>query len=229
MPSRRPRVAGLLPVRLQSVRCPNKALRPFGGTTLTRLALEKLAQSEAADTMYFVAHEDELLDLARDVPRIRVIRRTRDSALGEDARTIYDFMPQIEEPVIATLNACAPFLRIATYDRAIREFVASGARSLLPIVETQEWYFDADGRPLNVPDASIINSKMIAKVYRATHPFIIYYKDNFLADYHVWHFAADDPRLFQVPDDEAIDIDTEFQFEVADALYQARLARGAVA
>jgi CMP-N-acetylneuraminic acid synthetase len=229
MPSARPRVAGLLPVRLQSVRCPNKALRPFAGTTLTRIALEKLARSQAADTVYFAAHEEELLDLARDVPRVRVIRRSRASALGEDGPTIYDFMAEIEEPIIATLNACAPFVRVATYDRGIREFIASGARSLLPVVETQEWYFDGDGRPLNAPGSSIINSKMLAKVYRATHPFTIYYKESFLTDYRVWHFAPDDPRLFHVAEDEAIDIDTEFQFEMAEALYQARLARAPVA
>jgi CMP-N-acetylneuraminic acid synthetase len=229
MPSGRPRVAGLLPVRLQSVRCPNKALRPFAGTTLTRLALDKLARSQAADSVYFAAHDDELLELARDVPRVRVIRRSRASALGEDGPTIYDFMTQIEEPIIATLNACAPFVRVATYDRAIGEFIASGARSLLPVVETQEWYFDGDGRPLNAPGSAVINSKMLAKVYRATHPFTIYYKKNFLADYRVWHFAPDDPRLFHVAEDEAIDIDTEFQFEAAEALYQARLGRATVA
>jgi len=225
MPSARPRVAGLLPVRMQSVRCPNKALRPFAGTTLTRLALEKLAKSQAADTVYFAAYEQKLLDLAADFPRVRIIRRSRASALGEDGPTIYDFMSEIAEPVIATLNACAPFVRVGTYDRAITDFIASEARSLLPVVETQEWYFDGEGRPLNAPGADVINSKMLAKIYRATHPFTIYYKDNFLADYRVWHFAPGDPRLFRVDEDEAIDIDTEFQFEAAEALYQARHAR----
>jgi CMP-N-acetylneuraminic acid synthetase len=224
MTSGRTGVAALLPVRLQSTRCPNKALRPFGDTTLTRLALDKISRSGAVDAIYFAAHEEELLDLARDVPRVRLLRRSRASALGEDAVTIYDFMPQIAEPVIATWNACAPFLNVETYDRAIDEFRASGCRSLLPVVETREWYFDATGRPLNAPDASIINSKMLAPVYRATHPFTIYYKDAFLTDYRVWHFAPGDPRLFPVAEEEAIDIDTEFQFEVAESLYRVRSA-----
>src|SRR5437660_640709 len=109
-------VAGLLPIRARSERCKNKALRPFGDTTLTRLALEKFSQSQAVDTLYFAAHEEELLAVAADFPRVRIIRRSRASAYGEDAPTIYDFMNEISEPVIATLNACCPFLRIATYD-----------------------------------------------------------------------------------------------------------------
>jgi CMP-N-acetylneuraminic acid synthetase len=219
------RVAALLPVRLQSVRCPRKALRPFGDTSLARLALDKISRSRAADTIYFAAYEDELLRLADDFPRVRVIKRTRASALGEDAVTIYDFMREIEEPIIATLNACCPFVRVETYDRAIEEFRASGARSLLPVVATQEWYFDESGRPLNAPDAAVINSKVLPQVYRATHPFTLYWREAFLADYKVWHFGPDDPRLFTVAEDEAIDIDTEFQFEAAEALYRVRRER----
>jgi CMP-N-acetylneuraminic acid synthetase len=218
----RPRVAALLPVRTQSTRCRNKALRPFGASNLTRLALERAVHSEAVDAIYFAAHEEELLAVARDFPRVRIIRRSEASAFGEDAVTIYDFLREVEEPIVATMNACCPFVRIETYDRAVREFVAGGYRSLLPVVETQEWYFDDRGRPLNPPDPSVINSKMLSPVYRATHPFTIYYRDDFLKDYNVWHFAPGDPHLFPVTDEEGIDIDTEFQFEVAEALYRAR-------
>lgn len=221
----RPRVAALLPVRTQSVRCNNKALRPFGPSNLTRLALERVTRSEAVDAIYFAAHEEELLAIARDFPRVQIIRRSRESAFGEDAVTIYDFLEKVEEPIIATINACCPFARIQTYDRAVREFVTHGYRSLLPVVETQEWYFDDRGRPLNPPDPSVINSKMLPRVYRASHPFTIYYRDEFLKDYRVWRFAPGDPHLFAVSDEEGIDIDTELQFEVADALYRARSGR----
>lgn len=222
----RARVAALLPVRTQSERCRNKALRPFGPSNLTRLALERIVRSEAVHTVYFAAHEKELLAIAADFPRVRLIRRSHASALGEDGPTIYDFLHQVEEPIIATINACCPFLRMKTYDRAVRSFVAGGYRSLMPVVETREWYFDESGRALNPPDPSVINSKMLSPVYRATHPFTIYYRDEFLKDYRVWHFQPGDPHLFPVSDEEGIDIDTELQFEMADALYRARMARG---
>jgi CMP-N-acetylneuraminic acid synthetase len=216
------RVAGLLPIRTQSVRCKNKALRPFGATTLTRLALEKFSRSEACDTLYFAAHEEELIAVARDFPRVRIIRRSRASAFGEDAVTIYDFMREIEEPVIASLNACCAFLRIETFDRAIREYVAKGYRSIMPVVATQEWYFDAGGRPLGVGDNAVINTKQLPVIYRASHPFQVYNRESFLRDYRIWHLEPDDPHLFEIPEDEALDIDTELQFELAQALYVSR-------
>jgi CMP-N-acetylneuraminic acid synthetase len=201
-------------------------LRPFGGTTLARLALETITRSREVDTVYFAAHEEELLAIASEFPSVRIIRRTRESALGEDARTIWNFLEEVEEPIIAKINACCPFLRTETYDEAIREFRAGDHVSLLPVVESREWYFDEQGRPLNAPDPSIINSKVMPIVYRYGHAFTLFHKDRFLKDYRVWSFQPGDPHLRVIAPEEAIDINTELEFEVAEALYVARFGGG---
>ena len=227
MSSSSQRVAGLLPVRKESVRCRNKMLRPFGDTTLVRLALETISQSRELDVVYFAAHEEELIEVAAEFPRVRVIRRSRASAYGEDARSIYDFMDAIEEPLIASLNACCPFLRTETFDSAIRKFKAQGYNSLLAAIESGEWYWDVHGRPLNTTDPSIINSKMMPSVYRSGHAFLLFNKGEFLKDYRVWSLQPDDPHLFTISPEEAIDINSEFEFDLAEAYYVSRVARGA--
>lgn len=230
MTESRPKVAALLPVRKESVRCANKMLRPFGDTTLARLALEKISRSREVDTIYYAANGDELLAIARDFPNVRVIERSRTSALGEDAPSIYDFMDQVEEPLIASMNACCAFLKIETFDRSVREFRDGGYRSLLAAIGAKEWYWDESGRPLTTSDASVINSKMMPKVYRSAHAFLHFKKAEFLRDnYRIWTLQPNDPFLFEVLAEEAIDINDEFEFEVAEALYTARLRRkGAV-
>lgn len=226
MTESRGRVAALLPVRKESVRCANKMLRPFGDTNLARLALEKIAQSREVDTIYYAANGDELLSIARDFPNVRVIERSRTSALGEDAPSIYDFMDQIEEPLIASMNACCPFLRIETFDRSVKTFREGGYRSLLAAISAKEWYWGEDGRPLIALDSSIINSKMMPKVYRSAHAFLHFKKAEFLRDhYRIWTLQPHDPFLFDVSAEEAIDINDEFEFEVAEALYTARIRR----
>lgn len=215
-------VAALLYVRLASVRCPNKGLRTFGPSNLTRLALERLCRSQVAGTVYFAAYEEELLEQARGLPRVKLIQRSRESAYGEDARTICGFMHEIEEPIIAAWNSCCPFLKVETFDRAIREFKAHAYRSIMPVVETQEWYFDAAGDPISPTREAVMNTKMLPRVYRATHPFVIYERLDFLKDYQMWSLVSGDPHLFVVSEEEGLDIDTEFQFEVAEALYRVR-------
>jgi CMP-N-acetylneuraminic acid synthetase len=203
-------------------------LRPFGDTTLARLALDKISRSREVDVIYYAANGAELLAIARDFPNVRVIERSRSSALGEDAPTIYDFMDQIEEPLIASMNACCPFLRIETFDDSVRKFKAGGYRSLLAAIGAKEWYWDEQGRPLTALDASIINSKMMPKVYRSAHAFLHFKKAEFLRDnYRIWSLQPGDPYLFDVSAEEAIDINDEFEFEVAESLYTARLKRKA--
>ena len=52
--------------KTQSTRCPNKLIRPFGGTTLFELALQKLSVLSAKLPVYVGVAEQELLDLASD-------------------------------------------------------------------------------------------------------------------------------------------------------------------
>lgn len=222
MTGARPRVAGLLPMRVSSTRCVRKMVRPFGDTTLATLALEKVGRSRALDALYVAVHEDELIEAAGRFPAVRLIRRSRQSAFGEDMRSIYDFMDQIAEPVIAVINACCPFTKPETIDAAVEEFLASGAHSMLPVFETKEWYFDASGHCLNKPDPSVMNSKTLPPVYRAAHPFTLFWKERFLAEYKVWSLEPGDPKLFVIAEDESLDIDTEHQFEMAEALYRQR-------
>jgi len=209
-------------MRVSSTRCQRKMVRPFADTTLAALALEKVGRSRALDTVYVAVHEDELVDAASRFANVRLIRRSRTSAFGEDMRSIYDFMDQITEPVIAVVNACCPFTKAETLDAAVDEFLASGAHSMLPVFETKEWYFDTSGNCLNKPDPSVMNSKTLPPVYRAAHAFTLFWKDRFLEDYRVWSLEPGDPRLFVIAEDESLDIDTEHQFEMAEALYRQR-------
>lgn len=220
--SDRPKVAGLLPMRVSSTRCLRKMVRPFADTTLATLALEKVVRNRNLDAVYVAVHEDELIDAAKRFPGVRLIRRSRQSAFGEDMRSIYDFMEQISEPVIAVINACCPFTKPETLDAAVDEFIASGANSMLPVCETKEWYFDTTGRCINKPDPSVMNSKTLPPVYRAAHAFTLFWKDRFLVDYKVWSLEPGDPKLFVIAEDESLDIDTEHQFEMAEALYRQR-------
>jgi len=48
-----------------------------------------------------------------------------------------------------------------------------------------------------------------------------------MKDYRIWTLQPGDPHLFVIPPEEAIDINTEFEFELAESLYRARRDRKA--
>lgn len=212
------KVAGMLIVRKNSVRVPNKLLRPFGGTTLFDIALEKYYRHPAFSRLYLCAHEPEFFEKAARYPELTLIHRSHRSAHGETAAEIYDFLDQIEEEWLVNINPCCPFVKPETLTAAIEHFAANGCRSLVPVLTIRDWACDDQGRYLNAAPESI-NSKDLRPLYRMTHPFLVYNKTRMIETHAVWSLTTGDPCLFPVGDFEGIDIDMPNDFMLAEALH----------
>jgi CMP-N-acetylneuraminic acid synthetase len=213
------KIAGMLVVRKNSVRVPNKLLRPFGGTTLFDIALERYSRHPALSRLYLCAHEDEFFEKAAAYPDLVQIRRSHRSAHGETAAEIYDFLDQVEEEWLVNLNPCCPFARAETLTTAIGHFATNGCKSLVPAVTIRDWVCNEQGQYLNAaPDS--INSKDLRPLYKMTHPFVIYSKTRLRDTGTIWSLSPGDPCLFPVGDFEGIDIDMPNDFTIAEALYR---------
>jgi len=219
-------VAGLLPVRLSSTRCPRKNLRPFGDTTLFEHALQRFLKSREFSNFYVAAYEDEVKEVADRYSGFTWIQRSRASAFGEDLKTIYDFLDQIPERYIATVNSCFPFVKVDTYDAAIRHYRTRLDPSMIGAHPLPGWIFSADRTQLLTPiDAGSINSKDLPTLWKASHAVFCWDKQRVIDEGRIWSLTADDPHLYPMAAEECIDIDTELEFEIAEALYVRRRAR----
>ena len=60
-------VAVLVQARLSSERCPRKMIRPFAGTTLTDICIEKLLKSNTIpkENIYLSVNEPELVSIGK--------------------------------------------------------------------------------------------------------------------------------------------------------------------
>lgn len=217
------RVAGLLPVRLSSTRCKRKNLRPFGTTTLFEHALERFRSSRELSRLYVAAYEPEFAEIASRYPDVTYVKRSRRSAEGEDLATIYDFLGEIEEDYIATINSCFPFLRTETLDGAVRYYKAHRFPSMIGVYESPGWYFSMDDQRLITPiGAGSINSKELKPFWKASHAVFCWQKQRVIRDGIIWSLQRDDPHLYPLAADECLDIDTELDFEIAEALFIRR-------
>lgn len=212
------KIAGMLIVRKNSVRVPNKLLRPFGGTTLFDIALEKYCRHPALSRLYLCAHEQEFFEKATPYSELIRIHRSQRSAMGESAAEIYDFLDQVEEEWLVNLNPCCPFTKPETLTAAIEHFSTHGCKSLVPATTIRDWVCDEHGRYVNAAPESI-NSKDLRPLYKMTHPFVIYSKARMRDMGAIWSLASSDPCLFPVGDFEGIDIDMPSDFAIAEALY----------
>ena len=69
-----------------------------------------------------------------------------------------------------------------------------------------------------------LDTRLIKPLYEAAHT-IYMFSANYIKnspDYSRWSFTKNDPFLFEIPPEEAFDIDYPWQFELAEALYKQR-------
>ena len=220
--SRAPRdVAVFLNARMQSRRCPGKMLRPFAGSTLLDLCLEKVA-ALGWSTTYFGAHEEALLERARRHPGLILYQRSLESARSDsDPRKIFEILRTIDAPYVMWINPCAPMLTVETLRAALGWFLKSDHRSLTAVRELGGWFYAGDGRPLNETGGNV-DTMLSRPILQVTHGFHIYDRARMLETGRPWSNRPGDPHLFVIPEAEAYDIDTEEEFETVEYLYRRR-------
>ena len=217
-----------------SKRVPQKMIKPFAGTSLIRIALEKAMKCQNLDRsrIYLSACEDQLKDIAEDVG-VSVFERPLNSVVENDQvkpkmRDVYSFAYDIESEYFMMLSACNPMLSIDTIDRAVDFFQNNDIKSLFSVIERKNFYFDKDSKILSKYQGSPEDREyfyhfattLVEPVYEAAHSIYIFNTEFFKAhNMHRWSFTHNDPYMFEIPPEEAFDIDYPWQFELAEKLY----------
>jgi len=192
-------------------------LRPFyGDLSLLEVILQRF---QGRTEVHVAAHEPEFHDLATQYG-VSFIQRTIESALAEDAQTIHQYQKQLPQGLVCHLNACCPFLTPDTVDDAIAVFLDQKPHSLFSVRKTHELIFDADQR--NINQEIVFNSKLRQPNYIGNNAIMIYDKNVLFQTGAYWTYQENDPMLYVMSDEESIDVDTEFDFKVAQVLYESR-------
>lgn len=215
------KIAAVVAVRKNSERCKNKMLRPFADTTLVDLSLERLSILEGFDAKYFAAHEDEFLEKPSH-PSVSVLKRSHESANTEVPTKVHEYLAGVSEDFIMFINACNPFLSAETIDKAVNLFRENRFRTMTSVVKNKNWFYTHDGKPINNLDPANLSTKTTPPLYEVIHAFHIINKKYFLDNGYYWLNKVDDPHLFEIPEEENYDIDTEWDFAISEKLYQEK-------
>ncbi len=204
--------------RKQSQRCPNKMLRPFGGTTLADLAMEKL--SAFSPDAFFAGHEPEFEAKAAQHGLVYVERSERSVTIDEPITEILSFLRDLPYSHFLIVNGCLPFLKVATIRAFLDQAVTGGHEPAFAVARRQNHFIGLDRVPLNFPsDMKTINSKTVRPVYEFAHALYFFERDYFFAHGRYWDWS--EVRLLEIDDRyELVDIDTEEDFTFAQALWQ---------
>lgn len=213
----------VIQARLGSQRVPGKMLRQFAGTTLVDILLEKVSNLKSIESsqVYFCAYEDKLLETASKYP-VNTIKRSKESSQEEkDIRILFEWYKQIPTNYLVMVSACNPLLEIKTIDKFIEQYKTSDKEGAISVYESKNYFWNSEGKMINKwpKGFTSMNTKFVETTKVAAHCMYGSRVDIIEKGFWVTNKLPYEPELVNMPELEAFDIDYEWQFKMAEQLY----------
>ena len=221
----RPRIVALVPMRHHSERVPGKNYRQFAGKPLYAWIVETLlAVPEIAQVVVDTDSPTIMEGLQKAYPQVRVLERPehlRDGRIPMNEVLLHD-TAQVEADFYLQTHSTNPLLRAETVRQAVQTFLANTPAydSLFGVTRLQTRLWDALARPVNHNPAILLRTQDLPPIYEENSCIYIFTR-RLLETRR--NRIGERPYLFEIPADEAWDIDEELDFEIAEFLMRRRV------
>jgi CMP-N-acetylneuraminic acid synthetase len=217
-------IAAIVPMRHASERVPGKNYRPLGGRPLFHHIVETLLAVPAISTVVIDTDSEVIKDGARDrFPAVRIIDRPehlRDGMIAMNEVLLND-MRQIDADLYLQTHSTNPLLRPETVAAGIERFLDDPASdSLFGVTRLQTRLWSPDGEPINHDRHVLLRTQDLPPVFEENSCIYLFTREGLERR---GNRIGDRPILFEIPRDEAWDIDEEIDFQVVEALYAHRM------
>jgi len=218
------RIVAVIPVKENSERVPNKNFRPFNseGESLIDITIKKLSRIEILDHIYISTDkEDFKID---DNEAITVLKREKKfcNNIVPWSDVIYNVMksiPEKDNTIIMWSHTTTPLFK--SYEKALKTFLELDSvkyNSLVVVEKLKEFIIDEKGMPWNYMYGIWHKySQDLPNLYKITGSLFINELSEMLNTRYVINSK---PFLFEIDSKFGIDIDTEWEYELAQILYK---------
>ena len=209
-------------MRHDSERVPGKNFRPLGGRPLYHHVVQSLLNSaRVARTVIDTDSEVIKRDAATAFPGVEVLDRAEELRGGMVAMNdvLLDDVRRIDADLYVQTHSTNPFLRSASIDDAIERLVEDEkADSLFSVTRLQTRLWSKEGIPINHDRDRLIRTQDLEPVYEENSCMYLFSRQSLE---RTGNRIGERPILYEVPSDEAWDIDEESDFRIAEAMYAA--------
>jgi len=218
------KLAALVPMRHHSQRVPGKNYRPLAGKPLFHHILETLlAVPEIELVMVDTDSEPVMEGIRQFFPMVRLIPRPEH--LRADDVPMNDILlhdsAQVQADFYLQTHSTNPLLKAATISRGIQALFTSYPQhdSLFSVTRLQTRLYDREGRAINHDPLELIQTQDLPPVYEENSCMYLFTRENLVRKHHR---IGDKPLMFEMPAEEAWDIDEELDFTICDLLMGLR-------
>jgi len=218
------KLAALVPMRHHSQRVPGKNYRPLAGKPLFHHILETLlAVPEIELVMVDTDSEPVMEGIRQFFPMVRLIPRPEH--LRADDVPMNDILlhdtAQVQADFYLQTHSTNPLLKAATISRGIQALFTTYPQhdSLFSVTRLQTRLYDREGRAINHDPLELIQTQDLPPVYEENSCMYLFTRENLERKHHR---IGDKPLMFEMPAEEAWDIDEELDFTICDLLMGLR-------
>ena len=219
------KVTALLPMKESSQRVPNKNMRCFAGRPLYHRVAQTLESSNLIKFIHINTDSDAIADNTREYfPEVKIIRRPEEiqgDFVSMNEIIAYD-LSQLDGEHFLQTHSTNPLLTSATLDKAIETYFSNLNEydTLFSVTRLQTRLYRQDGSPVNHNSDELIRTQDLPPIFEENSNFYIFSKTSF--NNAKKNRIGQRPQMFEIAKLEAIDIDEQQDFELAEILYKMR-------
>ncbi|NTZ16376.1 acylneuraminate cytidylyltransferase family protein [Paenibacillus sp. JMULE4] len=216
-------VLGVIPARGGSKGVPRKNIREVAGKPLIAWTIEEAKKSKFIDRLILSSEDAEIIKIAKSwgcsVPFIRPTELSRDETPGiEPVLHAIKVLPGYD--YIVLLQPTSPLRIVKDIDSCIEKCVRLAANACVSVTETKKspyWMYTMDDsykmKPL-IPNE--VSRRQDLPVVYALNGAIYVAKTDYLIQSRT--FLSNETIGFEIPEDRSLDIDSELDLFLADAI-----------
>lgn len=209
------KVVAVVPMKLNNERLANKNTKKFSnGKPLCSYIVKTLSKVKNIDEIFVFCSDESIKEYINE--NVTFLKRSKN--LDTNKTTMNDvlnsFVSKVDADVYVLAHTTAPFVSAKAFEESIRKVTNDNFDSAFSVKRVKEFLWK-DSRPLNYELTNIPRTQDLPLIYSETCGFYIFKKEVLVNSNRR---IGDNPFLYEIDNIEAIDIDDEFDFKIADYL-----------
>lgn len=216
------KIIALMPMKGESERVPNKNMRDFDGQPLCSVMLDKLVASDLIDQVIINTDSKLIKNFVEGrYDKVTIIERPFELR-GNDVsmnKIIANDINLYPADLYLQTHSTNPLLREGTIEKAIEKFNTNSENydSLFSVNRFQTRFYKENGKALNHNPEELIKTQDLPVLYEENSCIYIFTKKSFEKNNRR---IGEKPILFEINQLEAVDIDVEEEFILAEKLHK---------
>lgn len=213
------RLVALVPMKANSERVPDKNIREFNGRPLFHWILGTLNATETVDQVVVDTDSSRIAEEAAAEFDATIIERP-ESIRGDEVsmnRIIRHDVDMVSSDYYLQTHCTNPLLQPKTVEQAVEAFHGTDHDSLFSVTPHRTRLWNGDAEPMNHERDRLLPTQELDPVYEENSNLYIFTRDSLLKRKNR---IGDDPKLYDMNAEEAVDIDYPRDFRYAEFLHR---------